>query len=84
MLYKDAVSHYLVMEDKGYNDLLGAIAANIRKFRKKKGLTQEDMVDHGFNYRYYQKLESGHYSFNLYTLHRLSKVLGNPVKDFFR
>ena len=46
--------------------LWGIIYHPIRKLRTKKGLTQEDMTRFGFNYRHYQKLESGAHSFSLY------------------
>ncbi|MDP7321221.1 MAG: helix-turn-helix transcriptional regulator [Bacteriovoracaceae bacterium] len=35
------------------------VVINIKKARMSKGLTQEDMLKFGFNYRHYQKLESG-------------------------
>lgn len=68
---------------KTYEDVLSIIAKNIKKHRKQKGLTQEDMMDFGFNYRFYQKLESGKYSPNLQTLFRLSKVFEVQIQNFF-
>lgn len=67
--------------DRDYNRLLKRVSANIRKFRKIRELTQEDMADFGFNYRHFQKLESGTYSFSLHTLHRLAKVLKVTLQD---
>jgi transcriptional regulator with XRE-family HTH domain len=72
------------MEDRNYAKLLGRIAGHIKRLRKKRGLTQEEIIDYGFNYRFYQKVESGAYSFNLYTLHRLSIAFKVPIQDFFR
>lgn len=72
------------MGNREYEKLLKRVSDNIKKIRKKSGLTQEQMTDHGFNYRYYQKLESGNYSFNLYTLHRLSLAFKVSIQDFFR
>ena len=66
-----------------YNGTLGLIAANVKKLRKQKGLTQEDMVEYGFNYRFYQKLESGKYSPNLQTLFKLSQALEVNIVKFF-
>ena len=71
-------------QDQSYENLLKKIAKNIKKARKRKGLTQENMVDHGFNYRHYQKIESGFYSMNLYTLHRLSIIFDVNIRDLLR
>ena len=57
-----------------YDLLLARIAENIRALRLRNGLTQEQMTEFGFNYRHYQRLESGNYSPSLNTLYRLSKV----------
>ena len=57
-----------------YDKLLQKLALNIKKYRNKFGWTQEEMTTFGFNYRYYQKLESGRHSPSLYTLYKLSKV----------
>ncbi len=70
--------------DKKYNALISKIAKNIKKQRLIKGLTQEEMVDYGFNYRHYQKIESGNYSFNLYTLFRLSQAFKVNIDLFFK
>lgn len=70
--------------EKAYNRLLVKMAVNIKRLRSKRGLTQEQMVDHGFNYRFYQKLESGNYSPNLYTLHRIASVFKVEIQDLFR
>lgn len=64
---------------KSYPDALRLFARNIKKYRTAKGLTQEDMVDLGFNYRFYQRLESGRHSPNLQTLFRLSEAFAVPI-----
>ena len=71
-------------QDQSYNTLLKKIANNIKETRKKHGFTQEDMVDYGFNYRHYQKIESGSYSMNLYTLYRLSNIFNVSVKNLLK
>lgn len=71
-------------QDQSYNILLKKIANNIKKARKKSGFTQENMVDYGFNYRHYQKIESGSYSMNLYTLHRLSNIFNVSIKNLLK
>lgn len=69
--------------ERDYGKILAAIASNIQKIRRAQGLTQEDMAERGFNYRHYQKLESGTYSPNLRTLHKLAAVFKVNIKDFF-
>ncbi|MBL7542808.1 MAG: helix-turn-helix transcriptional regulator [Bdellovibrionaceae bacterium] len=59
-----------------------SISKNIKRYRKRSGLTQMDMVDHGFNYRHYQRLESGESGYNLQTLFKLSKVFKVKVSSF--
>lgn len=66
---------------RSYEQLLMQIANNIRLCRKRKGLTQEDMANLGFNYRFYQKIESGLYSPNLKTLYRISQALGVSISE---
>ena len=67
--------------DREYEKLLATIARNIKKYRTLRGMTQEQMADHGFNYRFYQKLESGKYSPNLRTLSRISKFFKIRLVD---
>lgn len=57
-----------------FDRFLKRISQNIKRYRTKAGLTQMDMIDHGFNYRHYQRLESGSSGYNLQTLFKLSKV----------
>ena len=71
-------------QDQNYDLLLKRIAKNIKKARKQKGLTQENMMDYGFNYRHYQKIESGSYSMNLYTLHRLSTIFNVSIRNLLK
>ena len=71
-------------QGQNYEILLKKIAKNIKKARKRKGLTQENMVDYGFNYRHYQKIESGSYSMNLYTLHRLSNIFNVSIRNLLK
>lgn len=72
----------MVSVEHDYNRLLVRVSANIRRLRKDLGLTQEEMsAKGGFNYRFYQKLESGKYSPNLYTLFRLAKTFRVKVTE---
>jgi DNA-binding XRE family transcriptional regulator len=74
---------FFVEVDKKYQKFISKVASNIRKAREARELTQEDMTKFGFNYRHYQKIESGRYSFNLYTLFRLSELFKTDIKEFF-
>lgn len=67
-----------------YDELLALVAQNIQRCRAVAGLTQEDMRGKGFNYRFYQRLESGTTNATLFTLHRVAMALGVPVAEFFR
>lgn len=73
-----------VKKATSYQNALKTLAKNIKSYRAAKGLTQENMADHGFNYRHYQKIESGAYSPNLQTLHRVATVLGVTLEDLFK
>ncbi|OFZ30084.1 MAG: hypothetical protein A2622_09525 [Bdellovibrionales bacterium RIFCSPHIGHO2_01_FULL_40_29] len=70
-------------EDK-YNKLIRAIGANLKKARKSKDLSQADMTEFGFELRYYQRLESGTHSLNLFTLQRLAIIFDCDVSDFLK
>lgn len=71
-------------QEKTYDSLIEDVARNIQKHRKKSKITQEGMAEHGFNYRHYQRIESGTYSMNLYTLYRLSIIFKTDVPAFFK
>lgn len=64
-----------------FDRFLKKIAKNIKHYRKEAGLTQMDMIDYGFNYRHYQRLESGEGGYNMQTLFRLSKIFKVKVTD---
>lgn len=64
-----------MQHDKDYDQFLIKLSQKIKAARKARGLTQEDMTDYGFNYRHYQRIESGKYSPSLHTIYRISLVL---------
>lgn len=75
MFKKVRLADHLIMSNQAeFDKLIRKIASNIKKYRLKSGLTQQDMIEHGFNYRHYQRLESGKSGINLFTLYRLSKT----------
>ncbi|MEX1046434.1 MAG: helix-turn-helix transcriptional regulator [Actinomycetota bacterium] len=54
----------------------------LREIRKKKGLTQETLAHKaGITPAYVGQLERGLKSPSLWTIHRLSQVLGVPMRD---
>lgn len=71
--------------DADFLNLVLLVSKNIRELRKSYGLTQESMAHQGgFNYRFYQKLESGKYSPNLYTLFRVANQLKVKISALLR
>jgi transcriptional regulator with XRE-family HTH domain len=66
-----------------YKKVLGQLGANLKKIRKSRNLSQTDMVEHGFELRNYQRIESGRHSPSLFTLHRLALVFDCELKDLF-
>jgi DNA-binding XRE family transcriptional regulator len=67
-----------------YEKFLLKLSDNIKKLRLKCGYTQEDMVDFGFNYRHYQRLESGTHSPSLSTLFKLAQIFKIPISKIFK
>ena len=68
--------------EQEYRNLLKVISKNLKRLRKRAQLTQEQ-VSHlgGFHTRFYQKLESGTYSPNLFTLVRAARALKAKLAD---
>lgn len=67
--------------EKKHDKLVKAFAENLKRLRAKKGYTQEQMRDFGFNYRYYQLLESGKQAPNLLTLVKLAEAFKVEVSE---
>lgn len=67
--------------EKRYEQLAEVVTKNIREIRTKKKLTQEQMREHGFDYRYYQRIESGEVVPNLKTLVKLSMAFDVKIAD---
>ncbi len=70
--------------DKRYERLAEVIVQNIREIRAKRKMTQEQMRDHGFDYRYYQRLESQEVVPNIKTLVKLALAFDVKITDFFK
>jgi transcriptional regulator with XRE-family HTH domain len=64
-------------------DLRRVFAANLRRFRHEKGVSQEELADLArINRTYVSKLETGATWVGLEIIDRLSKTLGRPAADF--
>lgn len=62
------------------------IALNIRKYRKEKGYTQEELAlytDRSFEFIRRIESEEGKRGFSIETLWRVALVLEKPIDDFF-
>jgi len=60
------------------------LGSNVKKRRLKRGLTQEQMMDFGFNYRYFQKIEGGQVNATLELLVRLARALKCDLEDLLK
>ncbi len=64
--------------------LIRRLAKNFRELRAAKGWTQEEMENHGYAPRWYQRLESGTYIPTLPTLDRLARTFKVDITDLFK
>ena len=55
--------------------LVRLVGKRAKAFRKKQEMSQEDMMSHGFERRYYQRIEAGEVNLSLKTLNKLAKAL---------
>jgi transcriptional regulator with XRE-family HTH domain len=61
------------------------VGQNVRRFREKKGLTQEEFADvSGFSQQYISSLERGRRNPTIITLYELSIALGVSHLDLVR
>lgn len=64
------------------SEVLARIASNVKYLRKEVlRLKQEEMELHGFNYRFFQDIESGKHSPTLKTLLKLSAIFKVDIED---
>jgi DNA-binding XRE family transcriptional regulator len=64
------------------SEVLARIASNVKYLRKEVlKLKQEEMELHGFNYRFFQDIESGKHSPTLKTLLKLSAIFKVDIED---
>jgi transcriptional regulator with XRE-family HTH domain len=66
-------------------DMRRLVGKNVRRFREKRGLTQEQFADlSGFSQQYISGLERGHRNPTVVTLYELSVALGVSHLDLIR
>jgi transcriptional regulator with XRE-family HTH domain len=73
------------VEPLAFDTLLVYIAANIRRYRQKQGLTQEalaELVD--FDLRYIQQIETGRKKMSLEALLAIANALEVPLATLLR
>ncbi len=59
-----------------YEQLANLVGYNIKRCREEAELTQEQLADKaGFNYKYYQRVESKKANLTLRTIARISEIL---------
>ncbi len=56
------------------------LGRHVRALREARGFTQEDMMDHGFSLRHYQRIEAGR-SVTLRTIWKLAKAFDVNARD---
>lgn len=70
--------------EEKFNTVLVKLSQGVKKARAQKKLRQMDMIEYGFSERFIQKIESGRYSPNLYTIHRLAEALDVTISELFK
>ena len=56
--------------------LVKLVGRRAKELRQKSGMTQEDMMSHGFERRYYQRIEAGEVNLSITSLNKLAKAFG--------
>ncbi len=79
-----------MIQEKFYNfnpNIKGIIAGNIRKYRKEKGFTQEQLALYTeLSYDFIRRIETGKgkFGFSVDTLYKIATVLEVSVDDLMR
>lgn len=60
-----------------------ALGRRVREIRKRKGLSQEDMISHGFSARHWQQIEAGR-PITVKTLLRICETFDVPLVRLVR
>lgn len=70
--------------EKNYQVTLSRISSNVKKWRRKRGLSQSMVADMGFDLRHLQRLESGSASPTVYTVQKLADLLEVDIIELLR
>lgn len=66
-------------------DMRRLVGGNVKRIRRKKGLTQEQLADiSGFSQQYISGLERGHRNPTIVTVYELATALGAHYLDLMR
>jgi transcriptional regulator with XRE-family HTH domain len=66
-------------------DLCFVIGANIRRLRKAKGLSQEDLAFQAESDRsYLSEIENGHKNLSVAMLDQIAEALGADIREMFK
>lgn len=66
------------------DEFTAEVGKRIKKWREKRGLSQEELADRAELYRtYVGHLENARYSPSAYVLYRIAKALKIEVKEFY-
>jgi transcriptional regulator with XRE-family HTH domain len=64
--------------------LVKLVGRRTRELRQRSGLTQEDMMSHGFERRYYQRIEAGQVNLSIKSLNKLAKAFGTTASELLK
>lgn len=80
-------SRGITKESMFHSDFLAVtkkVQNNVKRFRKKRGLTQENMQDYELNLRQFQRIESGEtQNMTLANLFKIARALKVDIQDLF-
>jgi len=68
------------MQNREIQKFFKRFGAQCRELRYKRGLTQEDMIQHGFATRHYQRIEQG-LAINMITALKLAEAFDVKLSD---
>lgn len=69
------------------DDYMTKVSANIKKYRKEAGITQEQLaedIDRSYDFMRRLEFKKGKIGCSLETLYRIAVVLGQPIDNFFK
>ncbi|HZI51906.1 MAG TPA: helix-turn-helix transcriptional regulator, partial [Terriglobia bacterium] len=64
--------------------LIKLVGRRAKELRRRRGLTQEDMMSHGFERRYYQRIEAGKVNLSIKSLNKLARAFGVEPSELLR